>query len=277
MIPLFRRWLFVPFSCFLFCSCSCSSYREEEDSFDSTARDNGINQNDTPSRRSEVSHTLDPRMISLNPSAFHGREADCDVAFVGAFQALRHADQHRYPPSTSHRQTVLCRTQNGEGWADLIFSKETIDLMSSINVGHRIRVRIESSVGFQDYPVIRLISVGEEIDSTIVNAHWLYSSVPAGDRFRTMETKTHRICSILYIGDLEPIFDSSLYPDSSVYRALIACRHVLGETYLDLAFSSDQQANVLSLRPGDSLPLSLHAMEGGRAGYSIATIDEFSM
>lgn len=200
---------------------------------------------------------LDPRRITMAPERHLEQERLCDLSFVGELHEV--GVRSDYPLPVSHRVSIRCRASNeGEGWADLVFEKSSASLATYVEPGERIRVRVVAVEGFERHPVVAFVaSIGE---IPLAPARWEYQTVGTGERFDEAWEGT-RACAVVHQGAVRPI-EGAPYPSDASHHAIVTCRHDRGETLIDLAFPADKQLAALRVRRGEVIPIRRGADEG---------------
>ncbi len=203
----------------------------------------------------------DPRLLRMFPDVYLGTERVCDLVRVGQLQALEHRHGRRYPVPVSHRAAVRCRSPLGEGWADLVFTTDTAGLTSYARAGERIRIRALAPHGFERMPVVAFVAhIGPAPAAR--PARWAWAPVPSADALA--DRKGPGLCALAYVGPIEPT-DPAQASEEDAQRAVVACRHPLGEDLLALVFSRQRQFSALRLRRGEVVPVEVseHRTDSG--------------
>lgn len=208
----------------------------------------------------------DPRLLRMFPEAHLGAERVCDLSFVGNLQTLEARHAGRYPEPVNQRAAVRCRAAQGEGWADLVFTKDTVGLAPYARVGERIRVRAVALSGFEDMPVLAFVAhIG--VAPPAPPPRWVWTPVPAAD---PLDGRPGRgLCAVTYVGSIEPA-QAPVFPEGSAQRAVVACRHPLGEDLVALVFPEPKQLSALRVRRGEVVPVEVTDRRTD-GGLSVAT------
>ncbi len=208
----------------------------------------------------------DPRLLRMFPETYLGTERVCDLSFVGQLQALERRHMGRYPEPVSQRMAVRCRSTDGEGWADLVFTKDAAGLAPYARVGERIRVRALALGGFENMPVLAFVAHISAAPPP-PPMRWMWAPVAAGDAVDGRHGRA--LCAVTYVGAIEPTRGPP-FPEGSTQQALVACRHPLGEDLIALAFPEPKQFSALRVRRGEVVPIEVTERRTDR-GLTIAT------
>lgn len=201
---------------------------------------------------------LDPRRITMTPAQHLDQERICDLSFVGRLRIVGQRELLRYSVAVSRRTSVRCRTDSGEGWADLVFPKDSAGLATFVEHGERIRVRVLAAQGFEDHPVVAFVAnIGEVV---VPPPRWEFQPVRAGDPLDS-DWEGTQACAVLHQGVIEPVEDGP-YPNGVSHHAIVTCRHARGETLIDLAYPEEKQLAALRVRRSEVIPLTFHPERG---------------
>ncbi len=203
----------------------------------------------------DASEPFDVRLAAMFPALHAQRERLCDLAFVGARHSLRRDEVAAYEPPVSHRVTVRCRASSGEGWADLVFPKESAPLAPSVREHARIRVRLRGTAGFSGYPVMEFVA---QVSPEVPEPTRRRRTIAMGSHFEPPTEGTVRSCAVASVGAIEPLPDAT---DES-HRVLVTCRHVTGSTTVEVRFPRQKAMAALRVTPGEVVPLRLVASAG---------------
>lgn len=203
----------------------------------------------------DASEPFDIRLAAMFPALHAQRERLCDLAFVGARHSLRRDEVAAYDPPVSHRVTVRCRASSGEGWADLVFPKESASLAPSVREHARIRVRLRGVAGFSGYPVMEFVA---QVSPEIPQPTGRRRTIAMGSHFDAPAEGTVRSCAVASVGAIEPLPDAT----GESHRALVSCRHVTGSTTVEVRFPREKAMAALRMNPGEVVPLRIVASDG---------------
>lgn len=218
---------------------------------------------------------LDVRLLGIEPALHVDQDRVCDVQIAGRPVRLSVADRQRYPSRPAARRLIQCRAAAGEGWADLVFAPAAASLVATVSAGERIRVHVLSATGgFENKPVLEFVAVLGDLPP-IPHERRDFLGLRAGYDFHKIDADDigkERPCAVAYISAPERLASTNQYPGHPSSHATVVCRHALGDSWVDLAFSEPEAGAFLTLRPGMVATMRIVADRGGVAELPVVRL-----
>jgi hypothetical protein len=278
-----RRWIAAFFVCSLACS-SPGSDGEHGRPGDPRAESRRSIQPEQPAvqpagRAGDPGAGFDIRLVRVQPGVHLRTVQPCDVVFSGRAEAIDGPDAARYPVPAVQRMAIKCTAPTGEGWADLVFTRQTASRAGQVQRGRRIQVRLLSADGgYFDYPVVQLESVeGENPELLRVSARHEPAAVPNGFDLAQLSRQpaligTAQECAVAFADEIvmvQPADRRRSYPSGAQNRMTVRCKHAGGDEPADLVFMPGQALAALSVRRGEVVPVRVVSRNGGFVDYPV--------
>ncbi|MFO0693329.1 MAG: hypothetical protein U0230_07230 [Polyangiales bacterium] len=222
---------------------------------------------------------LDLRLVRIRPEDHVGQERVCDVVFAGSVEPVTRRMVGRYPVPVAQRKLIRCGSLSGESWADLVFSDGARAFPGAVLPGVRLKVRILApDGGFEDATVLEFLAVVEgATDVTpparevlVVNSSFDFARVRSEPRL----VSQRRRCAIAFAGPIRRVTrdDADLYPRGATHHVPVACHHALGDTWVEVVFSSRTAFGALELERGRVVTLEIRTRGGGPADHPFVVL-----
>lgn len=232
------------------------------------------------SSRRDPGAGFDIRLVRVQPGVHLRTVQACDVMFSGRPEAVEGRDAERYQADVAQRMAIKCHAPTGEGWADLIFSREQVRQISEVRRGRRVRVRILApDGGYFDYPIVEFVSAqGDNPELARLSPRAQPVSVPNGFDLSALRDDPAMIgtvqqCAVAFADEIDLVQPNDRrrrsYPTGIQNRMTVRCKHVNGEEAADLVFMPAQALAALGVSRGEVIPVRIISRNGGFVDYPI--------
>ncbi len=223
---------------------------------------------------------FDIRLVRVQPGVHLHTIQPCDVIFSGRPEAVEGDDAERYEADVVQRMAIKCHAPTGEGWADLVFSRDQAAHVSDVSRGRRVRVRIlAADGGYFDYPIVQFVGAeGENPELARLAPRSQPVSVPNGFDLSALPDDPAMIgtvqqCAVAFADEIDLVQPNDrrrrTYPAGVQNRMTVRCKHSGGEEPADLVFMPAQALAALGVRRGEVVPIRIISRNGGFVDYPI--------
>jgi hypothetical protein len=228
-------------------------------------------------RGSDPGAGFDIRLVRVQPGVHIDTVQPCDVIYHGRPESVEGHAAERYRVSAIQRMAIKCIAPTGEGWADLVFTRDTARRAQEIRRLHRVRVRILSADGGSfNYPIVQFVAL-EADNPQLSEPRSAPTNVPNGFDFSALRDDpglvgTAQQCAVSFADEIDmvPAADRRRsYPAGVQNRISIHCKHAGGEEPADLVFMPAQALAALTVRRGEVIPVRVISRNGGLVDYPI--------
>lgn len=241
--------------------------------------DDRAQRNAFPAPAFDPAAPIDLRLVRIRPEDHVGQERVCDVVFAGSVEPVTRRTAGRYPSQVSQRKLIRCGSLAGESWADLVFSGGARAFPGAVSPGVRLKVRVLApDGGFEDATVLEFLAVVEgATDVTpparevlVVNSSFDFTKVRAEPGL----VSQRRRCAIAFVGPIRRVTrdDADLYPRGATHHVPVACHHPLGDSWVEVVFSSRTAFGSLELQRGRVVTFEIRTRGGGPADHPFVVL-----
>jgi hypothetical protein len=223
---------------------------------------------------------FDIRLVRVQPGLHIRTVQSCDVVLTGRAEGVEGREAARYGADVAQRMAVKCHAPTGEGWADLVFSRDQVRQVSEVRRGRRVRVRIlAADGGYFDYPIVEFVAVDGDHAELVRSAQPApQANVSSGFDLTQVRGDPSLIgslqsCSVAFADEvhlIEPVDRRGRsYPAGVQNRMTVRCKHRTGEEPADLVFMPSQATAALSVQRGSVLSVRVVSANGGAVDYPV--------
>lgn len=223
---------------------------------------------------------FDIRLVRVQPGLHIDSVQSCDVVFSSRPEAIDARSSARYPEDVVQRMSIKCRAPTGEGWADLVITRDRVAALPEVERGRRVRVRLLTpDGGYFDYPIVLL----EAVEASAPSAPALSPrpppvTLPNGFDLRALHEDpallgSNQSCVVAFADEIDLVGSSDRrrrsYPAGVQNRMTVRCKHAAGEEPADLVFMPSQALAALRVRRGETISVRVISRNGGFVDYPI--------